>query len=259
MDVASALIHQAGGYMLVVSRLAGFVATSPFPGSSVPTNQRVGLVVALAALIAPSAVLPSSHFALDAQLLLMALTEAGCGLAIGMAFRLVFAAAEVLGPTLAQAVGLSVPSTLNPQIESMDTPLGHLVALLAMLLALQLGVHRIGISYVLASFHAIPLGSPMAFSNIAPGLVDMFGEALSRGVLLALPVLATGLVVQSVLAMVSRAAPTLQVFNIGFGILVASTLAVLLSSLRDISRGLMEHYLTLGPKLERLLDALGSP
>jgi flagellar biosynthesis protein FliR len=47
---------------------------------------------------------------------------------------------------------------------------------------------------------------------------------------LALPVIVVTLGVQLALALVARAAPSLQIFNVGFGVLVAAGLCTLLGS-----------------------------
>jgi len=66
------------------------------------------------------------------------------------------------------------------------------------------------------------------------------------------------LVTQVTLAMIARAAPALQLFNVGIGIIVAAGTAVFMSSLRDVTSGLGQHFLTLSARIEHLLSVLGT-
>src|SRR5258706_11503580 len=159
MDVVTLLLAQTAAFGLVVSRLAGFVVASPFPGNHVGTTQRVGLVVVLAwvtSLFAPTNAVPAE---IGARLMMACALEVGCGVAMGFAFHLVFSAAEVLGQMLAQSTGLGTAAVLNPAIDAQDSPLGRIVSLLAMLLALGAAVHRTALAYLLGPFRAIPVGS----------------------------------------------------------------------------------------------------
>jgi flagellar biosynthesis protein FliR len=76
---------------------------------------------------------------------------------------------------------------------------------------------------------------------------------------LALPVLAISLAVQTALALVSRVAPSLQIFSIGFAVLVATGLVTFMASLRAIGTGILEHLGTLPGFLDELLLQLGGP
>src|SRR5262249_30108443 len=61
MLLYGALMTQAAAFGLILSRLAGFVVASPFPGNHVGATQRVGLVVVLAwvtSLFAPTSAAP---------------------------------------------------------------------------------------------------------------------------------------------------------------------------------------------------------
>src|SRR6202035_3414333 len=114
------VLTTAATFALVLARLAGFVVSSPFPGAHVGRTQRAGLVGALAwgaTMFAPSASAPTE---LGYTLIAAVVVEVACGLLIGIAFRLVFMAAEVTGQMLSQAVGLSTASILNPTVEAQD-------------------------------------------------------------------------------------------------------------------------------------------
>jgi flagellar biosynthetic protein FliR len=256
MLLHDALLRWAVAFVLIGSRFAGFVLVSPFPGDRIPTAQRVGVVAVLTVFAMGVLPPPAQTFALDLRLVPLAASEVFCGLLVAVAFRFALAAADVLGGALAQTTGLGTPSVLNPSAGTQDTALGTFTALLAILVAVTAGVHRTVLAYLLESFRALPVGTPLAFTATVPVFVELAGEAISVGVRLAMPFIGVSLVTQVVLALVARAAPSLQIFSIGFTILVASGLALLASSLREVGAGLLRHTSGLEPVLERVFAEL---
>jgi flagellar biosynthetic protein FliR len=246
-------LNYAATWALVGARISGFVVVSPFPGAHVATTQRIGLVAALAwvaSTFAPSDAVPSE---LGLPLVASAVTELGCGLVIGLAFRFLFLAAEVSGQLLSEAIGLSAASVLNPTIDAQDAILARVVTMIALLLALGAGVHRVAIGYLLASFRALPVGTAMSFSSTTAAFVDLAVASFVVGVQLAMPAIAVSWVVHLGLGMIARAAPALQIFSVGFSVLLVTGLSVTLSCVYDIGAGLAEHFSSLAAWLDTLL------
>ncbi len=250
------IVENAALFALASSRIAGFVVVSPFPGQNVSRTQRATLVVVLAWVtmsFAPSAAVPRE---LGLELVGQAALEIGCGVIVGVAFRFVFAAAEVLGTVLGQMTGLSSPSVLNPTMDAPETAIGRIMGLCAMLLALSAGVHRIALGGLLESFRALPIGSAAVLEAPLLRFVDLGVEAFVVGVRLATPIVGVALLVQLALAMVSRAAPSVQIFSVGFGILFTSGIVGLLTCLDDMAAGLNAHFSSLAPFIDETLAAM---
>ena len=64
------------------------------------------------------------------------------------------------------------------------------------------------------------------------------------------------LATQVALAMIARAAPSLQLFNVGLSVLIAAGATVFMASLGDVAAGLGGHFATLAPTLDRVLSEL---
>lgn len=254
--LARLLWVDASVFALVASRIAGFVVASPFPGRNVGVTQRVGLVVVLTWLACGFAPRDGVVSALDLELAGRAVLEVACGLVIGMVFRFTFAAAEILGGALSQATGLSSASVLNPTLDAPETAIERIVSLGALALALAMGAHRVALAALLGSFRAIPVASPLALQAPIFAGAEMGMQAFTLGIRLATPVLAVALLVQIALALISRAAPTLQIFSVGFTILFSSTLATLMASIDDVGVGLGSHFNNLPVVLDAAITAM---
>ena len=254
--LSGAMLVSAALFALVASRIIGFVLVSPFPGQNVGRTQRAGMVVVLSWVVTSFAPAGPGLGALDLTLAGRAAVELGCGLSMGMAFQLVFAAADVLGGLLGPATGLSAPSVFNPAMGAPETVLGRAVGLCAMLVALAAGVHRVALGALLESFRAVPVGTAAILEAPLLRLFDLGVDAFVVGVRLSTPVVAVGLLLQLALALVSRAAPSLQIFSVGLGLLFVSGVVSFITCLDDLVAGLMAHFATLGAFLDEVVAAM---
>jgi flagellar biosynthetic protein FliR len=256
MNLGALLLSQAGGFALVFSRIAGFVATSPFPGNNVSKTQRVGLVCVLSWVATPIASFARVPNGIGAMLAASAMLEIGCGVAIGLTFRFVLAAADVAGAALSQGSGLSAANILDPTSGTQEPALGRVITLMTMLLALSVGAHRVVISYLLESLRVLPVGTHIDLAGALPVFIAMSSNALLVGVRLALPVVAVSLVLQLTLAMIARAAPSLQIFSVGLSLLVLTSLTILIDGIHEISAGMLIELASVGPHLDQLFSRL---
>ena len=256
MIIPAAWMAEAATLALAVGRLAGMVGTSPFPGNNVPTPIKVGMVLALGWVALGS--MPAANLTVDLALVGLTASEVAVGLLIGLTFRITFACAEVMGATFSQSLGLTAAHVFDPMLESDDGVAGRIVTMLAMLLVIGLGAHRIAIAYVMQSFHALPVGHAVEVTQASPLLVAYAGEAIAAGVRLALPVVAVGLAVQVTLALVARASPSLQVFSVGMALSVGAGLLAMIGGMSDMTMGIAAELNNLGPRLEHVLEAVGA-
>lgn len=242
---------------LATSRLSGVVLVSPFPGEHVPPRVRVAFVFLFAFLVT-STVAPVNA-GLDMQLAGMSAAELGIGLLMGFAIRIVFSVAEIIGSNIAQSLGLTMAHIFDPTTGTDDSVAGHFVTMLGTLLCFAIGAHRVLLSYVLESFRAVPIGHGLSFVAAVPLLVDQVGASLAAGIHLALPIVVVGLAVQMTLAFVSRAAPQLQVFNVGASVGLGGGMLVTMACFSDIADGLVSELGGIGPRIEILLGAIANP
>ncbi len=255
----AALSHALTGlivaFSLVLTRMAAFVAVSPFPGPWVPARVRIALALFLALVVAPH--VGPSRIEPGPALVLPLFGEVLVGVVIGFVLRLALVAADMLGSALAQALSLTFAASYDPQSASQTDPLSHLVTMMASLVAIGTGAHRVVLGALLASVEALPPGHvPPAGVFLLP-LVDWLARSVEHGFALAVPVVAVCLVVQLAVALVSRAAPQLQIFSVGITITIASGVVVLFAGLADLTSGLAVHLASIGSALERVLSAHG--
>jgi flagellar biosynthesis protein FliR len=243
-------------FVLELSRLTGVVAVSPIPWTNAPQRVRVGLVLFLGlAVHGPSLTMVSST-PLPTPSILSLGTELLIGVSIGFVVRLAIASVEIAGNAIAAPMGVSAAEAFDPSIGSADTAVTRLLRQLALLLAVAVGFHRTVLEAAISSFRSVPVGYTPHFASTLELFMALGGSVFSVGLRLALPLLAVLLTANLALGFVSRAAPALQLFSVGFAALLATGAAALLYSLPDLAAEILREFSIATDSLSRMLRAL---
>jgi len=202
--------------------LALFAGMPLFSQRTVPMPVRIGLALFFSVAAQPS-LPPMPVLPLDSlpMLLLLVAQQVLIGLSMGFAVRVVFAALEFAGELIGLQMGLNFAGFFDPGTGSQGTATARFFGTLVAFLFVVTNGHLMLIQALAASFHAFPVGTePFAFLRAAQPQV--WGAEIFRiGLWVALPVLALLLFVNLMLGVISRVAPQLNVFSIGFPITVS--------------------------------------
>lgn len=211
-----------------LTRILGLIAAAPvFGNSAIPVAAKVSLGVILATIIAPAIpALPAADPVSLAGLLIL-VQEMLIGLAMGFAMRIVFAAVEMAGEMSSLTMGLGFASFFDPQTKGRSSAVSQLLALIATMAFLAVNAHLVLLSALAESFVTMPISaSPMGVG--APWeLARWAGRIFSAGLQLALPIIAALLITNVALGILTRAAPQLNIFGIGFPISLGVGLLVI--------------------------------
>jgi flagellar biosynthesis protein FliR len=240
---------------LELARLSGVVVVSPVPWHNAPARTRVGLVLFLLVLIHGQGNSPVRELSSVGWIAGYTFSEFLVGACIGMAVRLAIASAEIMGSLLAPTMGFAAAEAFDPTMGTSDSVLTNLLRTFGLLLAVASGLHRVMLGALLSSFSLLPVGTATHLEASFPAFLTLSGHVIGVGVRLALPVLAVLLMVNVGLGFISRAAPTLQIFNVGFAVLLAAGAAVLVITLPDVGRELVFEMSRSESYFERLLLA----
>lgn len=213
-------------FILIFIRISAAFAVLPiFKHKAIPGTLKAGLALALAFLVAPS--VPVSTFLKTgtiADYLLMGLSETVCGLLMGFAGQFIFYAVEICGRILGLQSGLSIVATIDPNNEGQSDVLTQIYELLTMLVFLSIDGHLMMLETLRASFDAVAVGSLSLDGKLAEWSVSQAGIVLGRGIQLAAPMMATLFLSDVALGILTRVAPTMNVFVLGFPLKIGITL-----------------------------------
>jgi flagellar biosynthetic protein FliR len=251
---------EAGAFALEAIRLAGMIVVAPLSWSLAPQRVKVALVLLLAlAVHGQSSVAPD--FASSAARIAAAVgSEFLLGVAIGMVVRLVVAGVEVAAEQIALMMGLGIAQVFDPQVHGSHNVLSGIMRNFALLVGVSVGLHRIVLGATIASFQIAPVGSLVGLGSYGPTFLTLGGLVFSTGIRLAMPVLAVLFMVQIALAFVSRAAPAVQIFSVGFAVTLGVGAFVLVLVLPDLAYEIAADMSQIGSRVEAVLAlAKGAP
>jgi flagellar biosynthetic protein FliR len=231
--------------------LALFGGMPIFSERSVPLRVRIGLAIFISMAAQPS-LPPMPVVVLDnlPMLLLLLAQQLIIGFSMGFAVRLVFAGLEFAGEVIGLQMGLNFAGFFDPATGSQGTSSSRFFGSMVAFLFVAINGHLMLIHALVQSFTAFPVGDePFHFLRVAQP--QAWGaEVFSIGLWIALPLVTMLLFVNLVLGVISRVAPQIGVFSVGFPLTVSVGLVGMVATLP-----LMETPFRVA--LERLLAVFG--
>jgi flagellar biosynthetic protein FliR len=207
------------GFIFPLARILGFIATAPLWSSAgIPRRTRLILGIAITVAIAP--MLPAMPNIQPGSLsgLWILVQQMIIGIGMGFAAKIVFSSLELAGEFIALQMGLGFATSYDPLNSAQTAVVSEFLSMLALALFLSLNGHLLYFATLADSFFAIPINSAPLGSASWLNLVELGGKIFSIGVFIALPVVVALMITNVGLAVLTRAAPQLNIFALGFPI-----------------------------------------
>jgi flagellar biosynthetic protein FliR len=238
-------------------RIGACLMVAPVFGARfVPARARIALALALTALVAPLTPAPAVT-PFSAAGVVVTFQQLLIGFALGFALQLVFDALALGGQLLANSMGLSFAFNVDPLRGSSTPALGQFYTILATLTFLALGGHLVLIEALVRGFDTLPVATT-GLGREGLWTLTLWGSQLFMGaVLIALPGMTALLIVNIAFGVMSRAAPTLNLFAVGFPISLIFGLVILLVSLPAMQRAFVA-LVNQGFEFLRVLQSAGA-
>jgi flagellar biosynthetic protein FliR len=200
-------------------RVFGLVLAEPVLGHrAVPVQVKVGFALFVTLVVAP--VLPAMPAAEPASAagVLIGIQQLLIGLAMGFTIRIALTAAEMAGQLSGLQMGLGFAVFFDPQSTAQTAVVGQFVGLFAILIFLSTDGHALVLTALAESFGTLPVSAaplhPLGFRV----LLEWGAVIFHTGLIIALPVIAALLIANIAVGIMTRAAPQLNLFAVGFPI-----------------------------------------
>lgn len=223
-------------FIFPLARILGFIATAPlWSAAGTPRRTRLILGLAITVAITPSlppmpAVQPGSL----AGLWIMA-QQMLIGIGMGFATKIVFTAFDMAGEFISAQMGLGFATFYDPLNSSQTPVITEFISLIALLLFLSLNGHLLYLATLVQSFFAIPVSATPIGTGSWLNLAELASKIFSAGLLLSLPVMAALMITNVALAVLTRAAPQLNLFALGFPLTLMGGFVALAISLNYLA------------------------
>ena len=232
MIAASELLDSLPYYLWPFLRVSALFLVAPvFSATNIPVRVRVILGLAVAALLAPLVAGEVAVDTLSASWLLLAAREIIIGVMMGFVVQLAFAAVIVAGETLAMSMGLGFALSVDPQNGIQGPVVSQLNVILATLLFLAVDGHLLLLGALADSFQLLPLQPVGLEAGLFLDVFQLAAQVFATAVALALPALTAVLMTNIAFGVITRAAPQLNIFAVGFPVTIAVGLVFMMLAL----------------------------
>lgn len=241
--LSSEIMSYMASYIWPFARLSGMVMVMIVSGAqTMPMIIRLFYCIVLTVMVAP--VLPAMPnvelFSLTSFMII--LQQSLIGIAIGFVTVLLIQTFVIAGQIIAMQTSLGFAAMADPSSGQTSPVIGQIYILLGTLVYLSVNGHLFMIETIVKSFETLPVASTgllaVQYKTIAAWLSTMFGAALS----MSLSAIVAMLVINFSFGVMTKAAPQLNVFSLGFAVGMMSGLFIIYLSLESFLFHFNAHW-----------------
>ncbi len=216
-------------FLLILVRITGFIFTAPFFSlTNVPIRIKSGLSIFLAAILFYSNSYNQPEYVGIIGYSILVVSEAMAGAIMGFFANVAYYIINFSGQLLDMQIGFSMASQFDPISHSESTVSTSLYSYLIIVIMIITNMHHIFVRALIESFQIIKIGEVY----INPGLYRLMMQFVTDyfiiGFRIVLPVFAAILMVDTLLAVLVKVAPQMNMFAIGMQIRIFVGLIVLI-------------------------------
>ena len=228
-EIDSALIGTwVGSLLWPFIRIGAFFMAAPIFGTQlVSARLRIILALLMTIILAPHLPPMPTLEALSLSSFLLVAQQTLIGIAMGFSLQILLQLFVVAGQIIAMHMALGFASMVDPTNGVTVTVLSQFHLMLITLLFVAMDGHLVMIEVLAESFYTLPVSGLFIANNMLLELAQMAGWMFAGALLLSLPAIASMLIVNYSLGIVTRAAPQLNIFAIGFPAMLVLGLCIL--------------------------------
>ena len=240
-------------YFFPFARIAGCLGVMPLLGSQlVPQRLRIILAVSITLLVAPLLPPMPQVDALSMAATVIILHQMLIGIVLGFMVEIVMQVFVLAGQLIAMQTGLGIATTVDPAQGASVVVVSQWFLFLVSLVFLSLNGHLVLIEVLVNSFYTFPIAASSWSGDDYGRMVRWGGWMFASGLVIALPAITALLVVNLAFGVMTRAAPQLNVFSLGFPVTMLVGLVIIWLNIGQLG----EHYHGLMETLFEFLRSL---
>ena len=215
-------------------RISAFLLIAPFFSlDTVSLRVRIALGLLLTWLTYPLIEIPNID-PTSFEGLVVAFDQALIGVTMGIILQVVSAAIVVGGQAISNSMGLGMANMVDPNIGNVPV-LSVFLLIVSTLIFLGLGGHLLVIMYLLETFRSLPIGQEVIPVDFLRFIVEWSSMVFLGAVLLALPIMVSLLFINLGIGVITRAAPALNIFAVGFPAMILAGIILLSISMTSVA------------------------
>lgn len=211
-----------------MARVLALIASAPVIGNrQVPVRIKVGLAAIFTVIIAPTLELHDLPDPSSAEGILILLQQMIAGLMMGFSIRLIFTAIEMAGDLVGMQMGLGFANFFDPQNSTIRPVLAQFLGVIVALAFVSMDMHLYMLAALGDSFQSFPIANTIPSAGAFRTAAEWGGSIFAYALQFSLPLIAALLISNLALGILTRSAPQLNIFAIGFPITITVGFVVL--------------------------------
>ena len=219
--------------------LAVFTSAPIFSSKAFPVRARIALAFFIAFAAQASLQNQPTISITGPEAMGAVIQQVGIGLAIGFTIRLVFSAIELAGEVVGLQMGLSFASFFDPSLNTQSSAVARFFGHMAAFLFIVMNGHLLVMMAVIKSFDAFPVDQNFLEALKTMKLYSLGSDIFASGLWIALPMVGMLMFVNLAFGIVSRVAPQMNLFSIGFPIMLTVGLIGMTATLPMLDQPMM--------------------
>ena len=245
--------------LFAMLRIGAFVISAPvFAARFVPLPVRIVIAVALTVPVIAIVPMPEPESLADLSVVAMVLSEIAIGLCAGLVLQILFAAAMVAGDWIAATAGLGFAAQMDPNTGTQTPVVAQLLFLLMLGLFVAEDGHLAAIRLIIESYNVIPPGQPINIMVLVDAGMTAGRNMYEFAAQIMMPVVSILLIVNVVIGVITRSAPTMNIFSFGFPLTLSVTILLLFLSAPSLGTALASKIPDALNLLTLMIEALGN-
>ena len=213
---AAYMFNYLSDFMWPFARVTGLMLIAPLIGSSyIPVYVKIIAATAITIFIFPLTNAPEGIDPLTLEGVALLSQQLLIGMIIGLIMQVAFSAITIAGENIALTMGLGFASMTDPANGVTIPVVSQLMTVFASLYFLALNGHIALIQLLIDSFALQPVTSFFTF-DAAIAVAEWGGRMFIGALLVAIPAVTALLVVNIAMGLMTRVAPQMNVFSVGF-------------------------------------------
>jgi flagellar biosynthetic protein FliR len=215
-------------FLLIFVRIASFVYVAPFFNTTnTPRRIKVGFAIFVSIIVLELYPEMEVEYVGVIGYAGLVLKEVVVGLLIGAVCNMTMQIIHFAGRFIDMDIGLAMASVMDPTNNTQNGIVGSIYYYILMLLLIASGMHRYLISAIIETFRYISVGEMTVNSSLYSTVLGFVTQYMVIGFRISLPVFATMLLTNCVLAIMAKIAPHMNMFVVGMQIKIMLGLIVI--------------------------------
>ena len=238
-------LEQLEIFVLILMRIASFIYVAPFFNTAnVPRRTKIGLAFFVTVLVYSVKADMTVEYSGIIGYAVVVLQEVAVGLILGAMASFCVQIIMFSGKIIDMDIGISMAQLYDPTTRIQVGIMGNFYYYMMMLLLIISGMHQYLVSAIIETYRVIPIGGVKFGAGIYNGIIGFMSDFFVIGFRIALPVFATILMLNCVLAILAKVSPQMNMFVVGMQLKIFVGIFVILftiSMLPSVSNFILDE------------------